>query len=96
MHYALGPLAVVDGRLVIVMIPMPLLSPDRPGEYGVPRNPMSRSYPAFTFRGVTPKDAKAKLPGPGAYEAINPDCLSMRARWVRGNGNWLMVLSRKY
>ena len=52
----------------------------RPGEYGIPRDPNMRQYPAFTFRGVTPKDAKAKLPGPGAYEPINPDMLSMRAR----------------
>ena len=55
---------------------------NRPGEYGIPRDPNSRQYPAFTFRGVTPKDAKAKLPGPGAYEPVKPDALSMRARFV--------------
>ena len=41
-----------------------------------------RQYPAFTFRGVTPKDGKAKLPGPGAYEPPRPDVVSMRARCV--------------
>ena len=40
---------------------------------------MRRSYPAYTFRGVTVKDAKAKLPGPGAYDIIKPETLSRSA-----------------
>ncbi|GAX74665.1 hypothetical protein CEUSTIGMA_g2113.t1 [Chlamydomonas eustigma] len=50
-----------------------------PGNYGIPRDPNLRSHPMYTFRGVTPKDSKAKIPGPGTYNPISADKLSIRA-----------------
>ncbi len=45
----------------------------------MPKNPMSKSYPSFTFRGVKPIDFKHFVPGPGAYDSTMPTRLSMRA-----------------
>lgn len=44
-----------------------------PLDYGRPKDSMSRSYPAFSFRGVTAKDTRRKDPGPGAYDAWRGD-----------------------
>ncbi|GAX82475.1 hypothetical protein CEUSTIGMA_g9902.t1 [Chlamydomonas eustigma] len=49
-----------------------------PGNYGIPRDPYLKSHPMYTFRGVTPTDPKAKIPGPGTYDSIAADKVSIR------------------
>jgi hypothetical protein len=44
-----------------------------PSDYGVPRDPGSRTKPAYSIKGVTVKDGNASQPGPGAYNAGRAD-----------------------
>lgn len=46
-----------------------------PGDYGFPKDPGSPAKPAYTIKGVTAKEPKAKLPGPGAYEPARADAV---------------------